>query len=62
MCPHTYLMTSSLLKRLETRNGPQICQVCGKPIEEAQKVLSKNGPRHTKIYHKKFYESLFLDI
>ena len=63
MAMHVYAMTKSIKSRLEKRIGELKCPVCGRPIEVGQQVVTFTK-RYVKIkvYHKKCYEKLLLEI
>ncbi|RLI00136.1 hypothetical protein DRO19_00340 [Candidatus Bathyarchaeota archaeon] len=61
---HIYAMTKSVKSRIEKRIGQALkCPVCGRPIEVGQQVVTftKRNVR-IKVYHKKCYEKLLLEI
>ena len=57
-----YIMRKSVLTGLGRRYGSVCCKVCGEPIENGDRVLSKTSKNHTKVCHEKCWEKLFIDL
>jgi len=57
-----YVMRKSVLTLLRKINGSARCHACEENVEIGQQVVSKIANHHTKVYHEKCYEGLFLDV